>query len=283
VFNPRITLSISSLAGYELIDAVRMTKKLGFSSIMGLAGGRAHHSLGTFPTFMCYGRSVEKGDLVKDIIQGFKYVAVHQGWDDNWKEWIDCASRLGAKIVTVHAGLHEFTCKKFQERVLYFRRLGDYALDKGVRIGIENDGERYDAYVKLIKSVKHLAVGATLDLGHCAYFSEIKKISDIELRSRKLNQLIVQIITEVRDELIHMHVHNVKPYEEVNLKAIPYPYWEKRDFIDHRSVPNGIINYERVFDVLGKIGYKGLLVIELEEPKIEEKILESATFLEEFL
>ena len=148
------------------------------------------------------------------------------------------------------------------------------------KIGVENEGGSYRLYLKLIKEVKHPAVGATLDLGHCAYFKEI-----VELKSEKveaLNNLILRLILELREDLVNLHVHNVAYRDSVDFTKIPYPYWTG-DLIDHRSLETGLIDYVKVCEALKDMGYKGFYVIELEEPEAEKKAIKTAEILDKII
>ncbi len=267
MFNERIALAIPSLAGYDLFAALEKTRGLGFQSVMASPGGpRTEHSLGQFPTLDFYEATEGYKEKVKAALTEFKHISIHQAWDNNWKVWIDCASYFGAKIVTVHPslrGLDGSLEKFFGERAKYLRQIGDYAQEKGILVGVENEGGKYDDYVRLIETIKHPSVGATIDVGHCAYFEEIRIIPDSHEKVKAINKSILGLINTISTKVFHFHMHNVR----------------ENDWRDHRSAPDGVIDFPRLFAEIGKTGYAGLFDIELEEPEKEKKASETGRYL----
>jgi len=260
ILNERVTLGLPTLAGLELYEALEIAREIGFQSVMSLPGGpNTRHSLGEFPTFRFYELNDEGRRRLKGILKRFKHIAVHQAWDEKWKSWIDCAAYLEAEMVTIH---HRPEAP-VEDQVEFLRRVGDYAIGKGVRIGIENVGGDLEKFLSLIESVEHPLVGVTLDVGHCAYFDGIRSISDLKERVRALNDLMEKLVRELGKSLFHLHVHNVR----------------LSDWRDHRSVPEGVIDFPRLFQVLREINYEGLFVIELEEPEMIEKARKSGRYL----
>lgn len=266
MIHEQIALGMPSLAGYEIFSALEKAKELGFQSIMSFPGGpNTRHSLGEFPTLNFYEGSTQHLEMVKNMLSGFKHISIHQAWDDNWEAWIDCAHYFGAKIVTVHPPAGSPQSK--QELIAYFRRIGDYALSKGIRVGIENVGGEYDDYVCLIKSVDHPAVGATIDVGHCAYFTQVRAVENIHERIAALNEILHKLVCDMGEKLYHFHLHNVR----------------KTDWRDHRSVTNGVIDFPSLFAVAKGIGYSGMFDIELEEPEMEKESSQSGEYLSQLL
>ena len=159
--------------------------------------------------------------------------------------------------------LQEFWMKQ----VKYFQAIGDTAQQLGIRIGLENAGGCYGDYIKLIQRIDHPAIGATIDVGHCAYFTEVRSITDIDERIRVLNDTIARAVRELGSKVYNLHVHNVR----------------KSDWRDHRSVPDGVIDFPRLLRILSEVGYHGLFVIELEEPDKERKAVESGAYLTKLL
>ena len=261
MINERIALGMPSLPGYEIFSALEKAEELGFQSIMSLPGGpNTRHSLGEFPTLNFYEGTRQYRAKLKDALSRFKNISIHQAWDTSWQEWINCADYFGAGIVTVHVPASKSGPEQYQ--VPYFRKIGDYASNKGIRIGIENVGGRYAEYVNLVKSIDHPAVGATIDVGHCAYFEEVKSIADLDYRVNMLNQTLCRLVNDLREKVYHFHLHNVR----------------KADWRDHRSIPDGVIDFTRLFEAIRGIEYSGLFDIELEEPEIVKKSYESGVY-----
>jgi len=282
-FDERIVINITGcFANHDLFDALRKAEELGFQSVAVMPAGNPKHSLGKLPTLNFYEADETQRIRIKTSMSKFKHISIHQLWDNEWQKWIDCAEFLRAEIVTIHAGLRkkDETMGQFlNRRVNFFRQVGDYAKSKGVKIGVENEGGSYRDYVELIKAINHPAVGATIDVGHCAYFDEVKSINDVNERAKKLNEVICQLVRELGRKVYHFHLHDVKRYEDVDFSKIPKPYWKPGMLVDHRCVGEGIIDFHRLFAVLKEIGYDGLFELELEEPEMEEKALRSGEFL----
>lgn len=89
---------------------------------------------------------------------------------------IEIAAQLGVSCVVVHPGGHQAaTTRAERDRVQAlnveaFRRLGDAAGERGLRIGLENLMRRgastpYDV-LDLLAAIDHAAVGITLDTSH---------------------------------------------------------------------------------------------------------------------
>lgn len=273
MFDERICMGVG--VGYDLFGVIKKVKELGFQGMVTLVGGEKHsHSLGEFPTFNWYNLDKEEKRKIKQALKVFKNINLHQAWDERWKEWVDCAEYLEAKTLTIHASI---------ARKVFFPQMCDYIQGKDILIGIENEGGKYNDYVELIKSIENPQIGATVDVGHCAWFEEIRKIQNLDERAEKLNEIILSLIEELGTKVYHFHLHNVRKFEEVDFSKIPYPYWRKGDFVDHRCVPEGLIDFPKIFSLLRKVNYQGLFDIELEEPEIEEKAKKSGKYITELL
>jgi sugar phosphate isomerase/epimerase len=267
MFDERICLGLPSLPGHSLPDALQKARELGFQSIMALPSGpNAKHSLGPFPTLEY--DNAEKRDWLKSALAGFSRVSIHQAWNQNWQDWIDCAVWVGAKLVTVHAGLPQGDGHAWlADRARHWRTVGDYAHERGIRIGIENEGGSREAYLQLIREIDHPAVGATVDLGHCAYFDEVVAEPDIPRRVALLNDLIVDLLRELGNETLALHVHNVRA----------------EDWRDHRHAARGAIDISAAFEILAEVGFAGSVDIELEEPDMDRACAETGAFLDDLL
>ena len=267
MINERVSLAVPSLAGYDIFSALEKAKELKFQSVMSFPGGpNTRHSLGEFPTLDFYDGSVQHLERLRKVLSGFKHVSVHQAWDESWRVWIDCADYFGAEVVTVHipsAKPEDSKGESKQNPIAYFRAIGDYAQDRGIRLGVENTGGRYADYVDLIESIDHPAVGAAIDVGHCAYFWEVKSIADVDEKVRVYNETLCQLVEDLGEKVYQFHVHNVR----------------KADWRDHRAVTEGVVDFPRLFAAIKKIAYPGLFDIELEEPEREKKSSESGEYL----
>ena len=109
-------------------------------------GPRAEHSLGAFPTLAFHSVTYERKRETVDALAQFKHVAIHQAWDNQWPRWTDCAACVGAEVVAAHSGLPreaQRSSESIAEHAAQLRRIGDYAGENCVRIGVENEGGRW--------------------------------------------------------------------------------------------------------------------------------------------
>ena len=269
MFDERIALALPSLAGYDLFPALAKARALGFQSVMGFPGGpRTSHSLGEFPTFGLYGADEAHRAHLRQALRDFRHLSMHQAWDTEWRAWVDCAAEIGAEVLTVHAripGVGRGRDEALSERAEALRWIGDYAGEKGIRVGVENEGGRCVDYLQLIERADHPSVGATIDVGHCAYFDVVKRIENVDERVDMLNRMIGNLVEvlEAENKLFHLHVHNVR----------------REDWRDHRRATEGVVDFPAVFAKLKAVGYSGLFDIELEEPEREKTAAETGAYL----
>jgi len=267
----QVSLAMPSLAGFELFDALDKAEELGFAAVMSLPGGpRTRHSQGEFPHLGYYDGDEAYREEVRDRLNPFTRLSIHQAWDDEWRAWIDCADYFRAEILTVHAhsrpddiDLVEYVQGEGQR----LRAIGDYAADKGIRIGVENVGGKRSDYQSLLAAVDHPVVGATIDVGHCAHFAEVKGIEDTGERVVALNNTILELARALDENLFHFHVHNVR----------------RSDWLDHRSLDQGVIDFPPLLEELAEGGYTGLFDMELEEPDKEGAARVSGEYLTKLL
>lgn len=267
MFDARIALGLPSLAGYSLAEALSTARRLGFQSIMALPGGpHAEHSLGPFPTLGYYDLTPPQRRGLTEMLAGFKHIAIHQAWDTRWAQWIECAALVGARVVTIHAGrpdTGQTDAGFIAARAAMLRRIGDYAGERGVRIGVENEGGPCARYLGLVEAVDHPSVGATLDVGHCAYIPRVLAVEDPDGRAVALNETIHTMVEALGPRLFSVHVHDVQP----------------GDWRDHHCVGSGIIDFPALFRALHRVHYTDLLEIELEEPDREAAATRTGAYL----
>jgi sugar phosphate isomerase/epimerase len=282
-FDERIEVSVTGcFAGREIFSALETVEKLGFQSVAVMPDGKPKHSLGELPTLGFYDADEAARKRIKQALSRFKHISIHQAWDNRWRDWIDCAGYVGAEIVTIHPPLRkrgESLDQYLETQTRFYGEVGDYAQSKGVKIGLENTAGSYDDYVRLIKAIKHPAVGATVDVGHCAFFDEVKSIADSDQRAKKLNDVLNQLVRDLGPRLFHFHLHNVRRPERMDFSKMTNRRWEPGSFVDHRCVTEGEIDFPRLFTSIKGIGYRGLFELELEEPQMEAKAVRSAGYL----
>ena len=279
----QLGVQIASLADYDLLDAIETVRKLGFSAVELPAFRGVRHSVGEVPGFWFDELTEEEREKLKEVLQGFQHVALHAPFVDlplftsnpgvrgealdQIRMALEAAWFLKAEVVTVHANhktgysLEEF----FGEMVDAFRRLGDFALGCGTKIGIETGyPNRVREYLKLILEVGHEAVGATLDVGHIRTYLSPNLLGS-ERGPELFNNTLMHITRMLGSTIFQIHLHDVRP----------------GDWRDHRKVGEGVVDWNGLFEVLEDIGYKGPMVLELEEDDREEALLDSRAYLEQ--
>ncbi|MCX6630086.1 MAG: TIM barrel protein, partial [Candidatus Solibacter sp.] len=129
-------------------------------------------------------------------------------------------------------------------------------------------------FVALIKETGHAAVGCTIDVGHQRGYKELVARVKPEERGtpagiRAYNDVTHEIIDQLRDKILHFHVHDIDP-----------PTWQ-----EHRPIGTGFVDYARLIGKLRQIGYRGLLMFEIAGPgsEIEALLIDSKRKLEAFL
>ncbi|MBI1299615.1 TIM barrel protein [bacterium] len=183
---------------------------------------------------------------------------------------VESAAELGVEVVTVHAPLRHSSINEgdFTARlVAALRSLGDVAARAGTSVGLENWRYPCDPveHSSLLAAVDHPAVGATLDVGHIAYWYQSDGIFalDGEAGAADYNARLAQMIDAIGPWIRHLHVHDVLP----------------ADLRDHRGVGRGIIDFEMVMRKLAALDFDGVLLLELAEPDFEQATQESMVHL----
>jgi sugar phosphate isomerase/epimerase len=148
------------------------------------------------------------------------------------------------------------------------RALGDFAADRNLALGIETmQPDSVRDYTELVVAVDHPRVGAVIDTGHIRGSTDIgipaERRSTDEGRAR-FNDVLDALVAGLGDKLLHVHLSDVR----------------STDWIDHRTIGTGIVDFPRFFESLRRIGYDRLLVLELEEPDTIEALNTSRAYVE---
>ncbi len=268
----RLGASTACVAGVSLLEAIRTIEQLGFGAIEMIAYTGASHSMGEIPGFDYYEADESERSRVYEATRPFAHVSAHMPFADvellssdleirragmdQVKGAMDGLAFLEGSLAVVHAGWPE-EGKSFRElwplMLDTFRSLGDYAAERGLKIGLETmQPNSVEDYTELIVDVDHPAVGATVDTGH------IRGATDINLPTERrstpagterFNDVLDRTARALGDKLLHVHLTDV----------------QESDWRDHKTVGSGIIDFARFFDTLQEVDYGGLFVFELEE------------------
>jgi sugar phosphate isomerase/epimerase len=153
---------------------------------------------------------------------------------------IDIAAQLGVCNLVIHPGGRQGAITRAErDRILAFnveafQRLGDWAGERGVRIGLENLARRgasmpYEM-LDLLAAIDHPAVGFTLDTSH----------------ANMIGLDPATLIRELGSYLIATHISDNDGSGD-----------------QHRTPGNGSINWPAVVRALREVGYEGLFNLEI--------------------
>lgn len=281
----QVGANTSCLAGFPLDDAINSIRQLGLRGLTLLAFQGTRHSIGDLAGFWFRQlRSAERIEL-KRLTSGFERLAIHAPFADlplftydprlamlsleRVREAIDAAHYLRAQVVVVHANPRpNFDATEYWgDMVSTFRALGDYAAERGLRIGLETGfPDKVDQFVDLLEAVGHHAVGATLDTGHIARYVD-RDLWGTPAGRHQLNQRLMDLTRQLGLLIIHCHLHDVR-----------LSGWR-----DHKAIGRGVIDFQPVLAELQAFGYDGMLELELEEPDQLTALEESKAQLEEMI
>lgn len=262
-----IAASIRRLSDGPVTDAVSRAKALGFSAIT-FSGNPTPDASSL--SFYWPDLEDEARDQLRSVRRKFDRAVIHAPFVDvpfvsvnpyiereslrQVLGAVEAAGALDLEAVTIHAGIPHYSIPddEFINRLVpVLRQLGDAAAENGTKIGVEN--WRYpadpDQHSALLDAVDHPAVGATVDLGHIAYWYKrdgIHSLAD-QTAAEEYNARLLRLIDRLGERIVHIHAHDVRP----------------EDIEDHRPAGTGIIDFEAAIERLEGIGFDGLLLLEV--------------------
>ncbi len=182
------------------------------------------------------------------------------------KASIDFAEYIGSDIVVYHCGKYlkqqygieeDIECEQRENEIESLKRLADYAQTKNVRLAIENVSQSVRSVIELIKAVNKKNVGMTLDIGHLYLWHKTKALGGNFLDE----------VDEALNYAIHMHVHDnfgepVALYgydiENIDVYKLTLGLGDL-----HMPIGWGSIPYNKVFELVKKHGYSGVIIEEI--------------------
>ena len=268
-----IGASTACLAGLSLVDAIRQIDRLGFGTIELIAYTGARHSVGDIPGFDYATAAPQDRERVFQATRAFRHISAHLPFADvrpfsssaddrragivRLQRTMDGVAFLRGEMAVMHVGWPD-KGQRFRDiwqvMVDTLRILGDYAGRRKLMLGIETmQPDSVEDYAELIAAVDHPHVGAAIDTGHIRGAKDIglpvERRDTDEARAR-FNDVLNTLVEQVGKKVLHVHVSDVR----------------RADWVDHREIGTGVIDFPRVFATLQRIGYRGLYVLELEEP-----------------
>ena len=287
---PRLGASTACFAGMSLRDAIAHLQRIGFGTIELITYTGARHSVGGIPGFDFAASSPGARDRVFALTRGFQHITGHlpfQGFSlfsRDTQERQDGLTRIRAaldglaflkgELGVMHVGSPPKGATYrdiWQPMIDTLRGLGDYAAERGLKVGVETmqpDSAR--DYAQLFADLRHPAVGAAIDTGHIRGSRDIglppeRRDSD-DARAR-FNGVLNSLVADLADKVVHFHISDVRA----------------SDWADHRQIGSGIIDFARLFGTIRRIRYRGVFVLELEEPDVVAAVEHSKTYVERLL
>jgi sugar phosphate isomerase/epimerase len=169
---------------------------------------------------------------------------------------VRAAGALALESVTVHAGLPAkgMSFDEFRNRVVrVLQFLGDAAAAAHTRIGLENWRYPYDPaeHLRILEMVDHPNVGATLDVGHIAYWFQHEGVMGLQSAAEieEYHRRLYGFIEALGPQIVHVHMHDIRA----------------ADLVDHRAIGRGFLDVEGVLAALQRVNFDGVILFELGE------------------
>lgn len=283
----RLGASTACFAGFPLIEALAHLQRLGFGTVEMITYTGARHSVGDIPGFSYANSAPREREAVFVASRKFRYITGHlpfQGISlfsgdtrereaglNQIRSALDGLAYLRGELGVMHVG-SPGTGRRFVDiwrpMIDTLRLLGDYAAERHLLIGVETmQPDSIREYADLIAETRHPAVGAAIDTGHIRGAREVGipagRRNTAEARAR-FNDVLNTLVTAVGQHLVHFHISDVAA----------------ADWVDHKSIGTGIVDFPRLFATVRSIGYRRLFVLELEEPDQLAAVAASKTYVQ---
>jgi len=152
------------------------------------------------------------------------------------------------KIILPLLEASEVVADKFEECVLWLRKLANFASEWGIQICIETNMNGTDL-MALLKKINHNSLGVCYDVGNCSC-----------LRHNIVNDMLY-----LQNWIEHIH------------------FKDKNEFGHNVMLGTGVVNFTDVFETLKKIEYQGFCTLETtrgDKPNVSAKM--NLDFLKKF-
>jgi sugar phosphate isomerase/epimerase len=286
----RLGASTACLAGLSLLDAIRELQRLGFGTLEIIAYTGARHSVGDIPGFAYESASASERDRVFAATRGFRHISAHLPFQDvrlfssrvedrrvaleRLRRAMDGLAFLRGEMAVMHLGWPDKGLRFrdiWQPMIDTLRALGDHAGERKLKLGIETmQPDSVRDYSEIIVAAAHPQVGAVVDTGHIRGATDIGLPADRrdtdEARAR-FNDVLNTLVSAVGKNVLHVHVSDIR----------------RADWVDHKEIGTGVIDFRRFFTTLRGIDYKGLFVLELEEPDTVGALRRSKAYVEKLI
>ena len=263
-----LAVTTACYVGFALEDALEGISKAGFPSVEIVAAqgipGAEHIKVNSV------GES-EIASLKKKLIDANLKLISIAGYSDltkpesvaYTKKCLDVAQKLGVRIITTGCG-RDASPEAVKQFYKNMEELGEYALGKGVTIGVETHGgitPTGEQLAKAIKEINSMAVRINYDTGNAIFYGGVKPEEDIKY---------------ALEYLVHVHLKD-------NIGG--------KDSYNFPPVGEGDVDFEAIFKTLEENNYMGGFSVEIEYEKgrqktvdlIDRGVASSLNFLDELL
>ena len=274
----------TAIKGLSLQESIETLGTLGFRTIEVHTMGPLYARPNAFPGFEFDLVSETDKQKTREALKAFRHVSTHLPYDKlhffsadpsvaensirTLERAISATTFLGAETAVIH--LTTPVEQPYNDVVRRFRRWGDMASRGRFRLAIETGyPDSVRDFVKLIHDIDHQEVGGTLDVGHQARYAELTARVKPEERAtpagiKAYNDINHEIIDQLGSKLFHLHVHDIDPAT-----------WK-----EHKPIGTGFIDYPRLIAKLNRIGYHGLLVLEILTADMRAALADNRRYLE---
>ncbi len=292
---PRLAPSIvganTAIAGFSLEQAISTLREVGFKSIEIHPMGVPEAVPGRFPGFEFDQIADSEKARIRRMLAGFERITTHlpyigmrffthpeaasEASIQKLKIAMEATRFFGAELAVMHVTAPGgWTLEQAWPHMLgRFRELGDLAARGNFRLGLETGyPNSVREFVRLIREIDHERVGCTIDVGHQSRYKELVARVKPEERSRPesiraYNDVTLEIVDQLREKIFHFHVHDIDPAT-----------WK-----EHKPLGSGFVQYGRLIPKLEQIGYRGLLILEINAPDMKTALADSKRRMEDHL
>jgi sugar phosphate isomerase/epimerase len=261
----------TAVTGYGLIEAIELIRQLEFPAIEIQPMGVPQPTEGEFPGFDFDRLSGAQKRRIRRELSGFSHVTSHLPYVDlhslsrfapvaefsrsRVETAIEGSAYFGSELVVLHP--EEVRGRSLEqswtEMIALYRRWGDMAKARKMKMALETGFPRsVREFTELIEAIDHSHVGATLDVGHQAHYTELlKRLGDRERgtpeATKAYNDVNMELVERLGPKLFHLHIHDIDPMT----------------WAEHKPLEHGFVDYPRLLEALDRVDYKGILMFEI--------------------
>lgn len=267
----------TAVTGYELFQSIELLGNTGFPMIEIHPMGRPDPTPGKFPGFEWNTLDPSLRRRLKAALKPFPHITSHLPYTGldymspdpahraHSIKTVDIAmqgsAEAGAKLCVLHpqslsaADLDS----RWDEYLDRFRSWADNAKKLGMRLTLETMFPRsVKDFVRMVQQADHPNLGCTIDVGHQSQYAELLARVKPEDRAtaegiRAYNDTTLDIAERLGEKVWHYHVHDIDPAT-----------WK-----EHKPLIHGFVDYPRLFTMLRRQNYRGVLLLEIGAPAAE--------------